>query len=487
MRKKPTKDQILSYFEHPVLFVESGFVWIQDRIERSWTKFEPWPYQRKLLDDLYKGKKICIPKSRQIAVSTTVQLFALWQMLFRPISEIAYFSLGGREAKAALKRIRGTFDRLPDNIRPNITKSDQVNGIFQIEAPDGEKEGSIIYSLPNTAGESLTFNTLIIDEAGRMRNYSDLYGRTKPAIDDAINNGDGKLLVMGIYDKWNPDKLYRQQIMDGLAREDGWKTIFLPWSVRPDRNRDWFEKTKEELFRQFGSDDQRKQQFPETIEEMLSELETDKRIPSLMLDAVFEEDAPTVEIDLVLPGLIVYEDVEFGKDYVAAADVAEGLPTSDYNITKIVRKDDGVEVAVMRGRWQPEIHAAYSYQLCEYYNFAPLLPERNNHGHSFISNFVEIGDSVRLIEGPDGRAGWYNTGKHKVIAYDAFIKFLSESMENEERVIRHEVTRIELGTIMASTLSCPNGDGYYDDCAVTAVLSVMARELAKPKVTARTI
>jgi len=292
-----SKEDLLLYKQSPIAFAKSGHVRIHDARTKRWVTFEPWDIQLNLLHAIHNNGKVACLKSRQLGVTWVCLVYILWRCIFDPVAHCAIFSLTGREAKEAAKRLRGMYKRLPQQMRPyRVTKSDSVNGIWQLSNPDGSDEGSIVYSLPITGGESLTLNTVLFDEAGRVKGYEDLLNRVMPAVEDSINNGTGRVMAVGIYDKKQRNKMFAQQIRDGQDGVNGWTSLFFPWYGRPDRNIEWFKAKKKEMFEQNGySDDARKQQYPSTIDEALSPPESGMRISGRLLKKIYKETRPLVK------------------------------------------------------------------------------------------------------------------------------------------------------------------------------------------------
>lgn len=433
LKSEPTEDEILEYSFHPISFAVSGLIYIHDTIKKSWIPWHPWPQQLILLDYIFRYPRVVVPKARQLGVTTTViSGYSTWKMIFRPITKIGIFSLGERVAGEARDKLVGTYIRLPKSMRERVTKDNKKLGIFRIEAPDGTDEGSMIQSLPSTGGEGSTFDTLILDEAGRMPKYGELLGRVAPAVEDTIIHGDGKIIAMGIYDKNDPSIEYKNQIKNGMRSDSGWTLFFMGWKARPDRSQEWFNNKKKDMLETHGSDDERKQQYPETIDELLSAPEASRRLPSTILDPRYEEWAPLKE-DFGIPGLRVYILPEHGVRYVATADCAEGLLQSDDSTTRVCRQDTGEVCAVLQGKLEPGMHADYSHKLCNIYNCCSMLFERNKDGIAFKQQWDLLNDQhidmdgveyVDLIDGYDGRPGWLQTKLSKPLMYHQFVSLL---------------------------------------------------------------
>jgi len=86
-----------------------------------------------------------------------------------------------------------------------------------------------------------------------------------------------------------------------------------------------------------------------------------------------------------VPELEVWKDPEPGHSYIAASDVGEGLPESDWSTTGIIDASTMEQCARLRVRLAPREFARRSAPLCEKYNRALWAIERQNHGHSTLS------------------------------------------------------------------------------------------------------
>jgi len=286
------------------------------------------------------------------------------------------------------------------------------------------------------------------------------------------------VVACGIYDKRNPNLKYREQILSGVEHKNGWRTIFLPWWSRPDRDEAFYEKVKEEL-----DEDELKQQYPATLEEALQASSSDRRISAKFLDPVYQE-SEGIEHELDLPGLTVFS-LPDDEAYVVTADCAEGTPTSDESVSIVARLSTGEQVAILAGQFTPEVHAGYTRELAVWFGYAKVMPERNNHGLVFVSEWENLNavssDEVELIEGLQGKPGWFTSHAAKTKMYHDFVKLIKEGGD----LIRDEATFNQLSAVKASTLKAP--EGQHDDRAVAMALVGVARDLAKPSVTMKMI
>ena len=86
-----------------------------------------------------------------------------------------------------------------------------------------------------------------------------------------------------------------------------------------------------------------------------------------------------------------------------------------------------------------------------FFNGAPALVERNNHGHAVLLWLREF-STVQALPGLDGKPGWATTGASKPMAYDNAADVLRagagrNAFDSLTAVIRDPETLEELGNI----------------------------------------
>jgi hypothetical protein len=86
--------------------------------------------------------------------------------------------------------------------------------------------------------------------------------------------------------------------------------------------------------------------------------------------------------------ITIWENPIPGDEYCAGADAGEGLDSGDFSVCGILHKKTGKQVAVVRGKWRPEVFARKCFDLCVKYNKAAYACEINNHGHSVMNTMI---------------------------------------------------------------------------------------------------
>jgi len=168
-----------------------------------------------------------------------------------------------------------------------------------------------------------------------------------------------------------------------------------------------------------------------------------------------------------VPGLRVYKLPKPNKAYVMGADTAEGNPASDDSTAGVLDAETGEQMAVLVGKFEPAVHGMYIDQTGHFYNDAPVLVERNNHGHAVLL-WLRQNSTLRRLKGADGKDGWQTNAQSKALLYANAVTAYRDS----EGILHDRNTYRQLGSIVGATLSAP--EGQPDDLAMADVLARQA-------------
>ncbi len=454
-----------SYFCHHYLQIESPE-------QRALLPFALWPAQEEALRTIQSERKVVVLKARQLGLTWLALSHALWLMLFRPPATILLFSLRESEARELLRRLRALHARLPT----------------WLQQPSGDRAAQELWTLGNgsralafstRAGRSYTGTLALVDEADFVPHLADFLNAVKPTVD-----GGGQLLLLSTADKAQPQSPFKRLFRAGWEGVGDYAALFLPWHARPDRSPAWYAAVRAEMFAQRGSDDDLHQEYPATVEEALRVRLLAARIPADDVAAVSAEAVAlpwavrqlAAQMKLSIPtGAALFCAPEPDRPYVAGADPAEGNPASDESVMTVLDALSGEQVALLAGKLPPELFAHQCAQLCALYNGAPLLVERNNHGHTVLAWLREGGigapDALRpppLLRGLDGKPGWLTTAVSKTRLYDE----LARACRARALLLHDAESAAQLAAIEAATLRAPAG--LHDDRATALALAFAA-------------
>lgn len=473
-------------FRSQVYFVHN-YCRIYDSVASDWIPFRLWPAQASLLEELEDNQLTVILKARQLGISWISLSYALWTMLYRPIASVSIFSRRETEAIYMLgsERLRGMYDKLPIWMRTGYRSVVDSGKEWRLS------NGSVARAFPTSAGDSYVSTLAIIDEADLAPDLNFLMGAVKPTIDSG-----GKLVLLSRSNKDEPNSEFKRIYRGAREGENDWHPVFLPWTVHPGRDDLWYERQKRDSLSRTGSLDSLHEQYPASDSEALAAKTQDKRISPAWLIACFQEKKPISDPNAPsVPNLVQYAKPERGRRYVIGADPAEGNPNSDDSSLTVLDIETGEQVACLAGKYEPSVFASYIGQVSVYYNYAPAMVERNNHGHSVIQWLEEHERRTRLLLGHDAemhkkdkksrkkrknlKAGWLSSRLGKTILYTACADFMRENFKKSHAVIFDFPSYTQLCSIEAATLRAPTGD--HDDRADSFALAIVGREQVKSR------
>lgn len=437
----------------PTYFLDR-YGWVYDATARTWLPFRLWPSQREALAAL-DGHRLSIAlKARQLGLTWLVVGYGLWQMLFRPQATLLLFSKRDDEAVHLLaSRLRGMYRRLPAWLR--------CRDELKVAAHEWRlSNGSTALAFPTTGGRSYTATLAIVDEADFAPDLGALLNAVKPTID-----AGGRLILLSTADKSRPESEFKRLYWAAKAGAGGWSALFLPWSARPGRDAAWYDLQRADVLARTGFLDDLYQEYPATDLEALAPRTADVRFAAAWLAACADEREGGATAGV--PGLAVYEEAAEGAAYVIGADPAEGNPQSDESAATVLDCARGAEVASLAGRFDPAVFAGHLARLSRRFNEAPVLVERNNHGHAVLLALAERGEVI-CLDGRDGKPGWLTTAASKSLAYD----HAAERFAAHDALIRSPETLRQLQGIRGSTLAAAEGE--HDDRAMAYVLALAA-------------
>lgn len=437
------------------------FVQIFDAQAQGWIPFALWREQEHMLRSFDRHQLVIALKARQLGITwLCLGGDILWSMLFRPKAVALIFSKRDDEATYLLneERLKGMYQRLPEWMQARAVTTDSAHQF-------GLSNGSMAYAFPTTGGDGYTATNVLVDEADLIPNFNQMMRSVKPTID-----AGGRMVMISRVDKSKPESGFKNIYRGAKDGSNSWFPIFLPWYVRPERTRVWHEQQKQDAITNTGSLDDVFEQYPETDEQALMTRSSDKRLPGEWLLNAYAELAPLGDAVLRLakapavPGLRVYKLPKPERKYVMGVDTAEGNPTSDDSAAVVLDLETGEHVAVLVGKFEPETFAVYLAQTSAFFNQAPALVERNNHGHAVLLA-LKAHPHVRRLKGADKKDGWQTNAQSKALLYAN----AATAYRDSEGVLHDRQTYRQLGSIVGSTLSAP--EGQHDDLAMADVLA----------------
>lgn len=467
LARKPSWEEIeLMACAEDFAYWAQHYFYIFDTPSDDWILFDLWPAQVEVQLLIHDNQYTIFLKPRQVGISWLVLAIILYSMLFRPVFQAGIFSKRENEAFYLLDRLRDAYNRLP---RWMQARRLDVDSASQLQLSNG----SGVRAFPWNAGDSYTLSFAFVDEADLVPDLGHVLRAVKPTID-----AGGKIVLASKSNKSKPESLFKKIYMGAKEGKNQWKTLFLAWWVHPGRTQAWYDKEKADTLANTGALDDLYESYPATDAEALMGKTLDKRIPGAWLFNCYQKNAQPIPLDQLpggaptITGLLVYELPEQGVKYTIGGDPAEGNPTSDDSSFHVLRTDTWTEVAMLSGKFEPGVFAAYMDKVGQWFNRASLMVERNNHGHAVLL-WLRDNSPLTRLRGLDRKIGWLSNNVGKVALYDNCTEFFKDGTV----VVRSFKTFKQLESIEGGTLRAPEGE--MDDAAdsfALALASVMAKQ-----------
>ena len=439
------------------------YIYIFNATDKDWVRFALWPAQTATLDKLAREFQSVVLKARQLGLSWLTLCYALHLMIFKPAATVLIFSKRDDEAEELLDRLKGIYLRLPPWM--------QARKVLEDSGHDYKlSNGSSAKAFPTTGGRSYTGSLVIVDEADFVQDLDALINAVKPTID-----AGGQMIMISTVDKSRPESPFKRIYRSAKRGHTTWQAIFLPWHSRPGRTPEWYAAQKADVQARTGALDDLHQEYPATDTEALAPRSLDKRIAPMWIEACFEELEPLGHVpgSPGIPGLEIYVPPQANRRYVIGADPAEGNPNSDDSALTVVDVMSGEECAVLAGKFEPSTFGGHIATVGAYYNGAPAMIERNNHGHAVIQWVQEHGKGVRLLNGHDEHVGWLSSKLGKALLYTEAADHFKANSEIGAKVLHSFAGYTQLASIEGTSLRAP--EGLHDDRADSYALAQVGK------------
>ncbi len=428
---------------------------VHDKAAGRWLPFHLWPSQQDLLRTIINNRNSVCLKSRQLGWTWCVLGYVLHLVVFRG-STALLFSQRDDDAQELMDRLVAMYHKLPEWLRPaKVTSS-------RHELKLTNQGQALAFPTTGRAGRSYTGAFALVDEADFVDDLPALLNSMQPAVD-----AGGQLVLLSTSNKSKPESIFKRIYLNAVDRKNEYTPIFHGWDARPGRTAAWYADKVKASLANTGALDDVWQEYPATSEEALAPRSLDKRLPYewlkqcyVAMTATEQHGAPAIN------GLKVYLPPQKGNRYVIGADPAQGNPTSDDSALEVFDVATGEEVAVLAGKFEPSTFGSHIKEISRWYNTAPALAERNNHGHAVLLWLADSG--VPLLKGPDDNPGWQTTIKSKAEMYAK----LGETLRDGDCRIHDPVTLAQLASVEGSTLKAP--EGQHDDRAIAFGLGIVA-------------
>lgn len=194
------------------------------------TKWEAWPYLVEQAEAWASGASEVDLKDRQLGYSWLAASYAVWRA--RNGAAVALISKGQLEARELLAKCAFVERHLPWGERGTACRVDDIR----------YPAGGVIMAFPSTpdAGVSFTFQIVIMDEAHFHPYAASNYAAIRPTI-----SAGGQFIILSTADpSLGPNGWFPEMYWASKRGETGYVSRFIPWHVRPGRDRAWLERER---------------------------------------------------------------------------------------------------------------------------------------------------------------------------------------------------------------------------------------------------
>jgi len=350
------------------------------------TKFERWPYMDKAIPELLEHRLIVWLKARQLGASWLLAAFALWRAQYTYGAKVVLFSQGQLEAKALLDKCRYIWTHLPSHLKIPLTVDNQ-------EALGwGE---NFIAALPSTAkaGRSSNNTLVILDEADYHDFLSQNFYAVKPTLDDS----GGQMILVSTANYTSIDSLFKTIYRN--APQNGFHSMFYPWSARPGRDEAWYEAKA----REYPDAALFEKEYPATAEQALAAAQQMMAFDAGALEEWRKNASPPIH---TYGAIRIWQPVQPGHRYTAFTDTSHGTGR-DFAVTAVLDCTIGRIVAdICNPNMAPDELAIVSIDLLRRYGRPTWAIEDNEWGVLTLHRAQEL-EYPRLYQHKEGQAGWH--------------------------------------------------------------------------------
>ena len=343
-----------------------NYVKIQHPI-RGLIPFEMFPFQEDCVDEFLEHRFNIVVKSRQLGLSTLVAAHAVWMAIFQKEKNILIIATKLSVAQNFINKVKTMIRSLPSwMLLAEIVEDNKQKIKFS--------HGSEIKAVPTSedAGRSESLSLLIIDEAAFVRNFDTIWTGIYPTISTG-----GRVIILS-----TPNGVggqYHKLYVDAEAGLNEFNPINLPWSVHPERDNEWFEKTTKNL--------NKRQIAQEYLCDFAISGETFLDLNSIeWLRTNIRPPAEKMGSDR---NVWIWKYPLSEHNYILSADVSRG-DSKDYSTFHIIDTTTSEVVAEYKGKIKPDNFAELINEFGLKYCKALVCPENNSYGYATILKLQDL-------------------------------------------------------------------------------------------------
>lgn len=355
-----------------------------------------------------------IGKSRQVGWSWLVAAFVAWLARFHNGSLCLMESEGQKQAAELMRKARYVYENLPESWQ--LPLDAQSTEHLSFKGSDSE-----IHALPSTqkAGHGFTATIAIMDEADNHEYLAEGMTAIKPTTD-----AGGQVVLLSTVEKRKASSMFQAIFRQAQAGKGGYRKFFVPYTARPGRDEDWYERTKDsippEALKGMTPELYMEQNYPRTEEEMLAppkagmyyDGDAIRYLLTLCREPMLSEGPMNIFVKPIL-----------GHKYVAATDASEGVGR-DFAVTAVFDLTAmNIPADIMSNELETDDLVYWSWKLLEMFRFPLWAPENMGVGRDVARKARALKyprlfrmHTKRIVGGTDNirdEPGWHTDGNNR--------------------------------------------------------------------------
>ena len=334
---------------------------------RGLISFDTYEFQDECVEDFLEHRFNIVLKSRQLGLSTLVAAYAVWMAIFQKEKNILIIATKLTVAQNFITKVKTMIRSLPKwMILADIVENNKQKIRFS--------HGSQIQAIPTSedAGRSEALSLLIVDEAAFVRNFDTIWTGIYPTISTG-----GRVIILS-----TPNGVggqYHKLYVDAEAGLNEFNAINLPWTVHPERDDEWFEKTTKNMNKR------------QIAQEYLCDFATSGEtfLDNNTLEWLRGQVKPPIERQGYDRNVWIWKYPLSANSYILSADVSRG-DSKDYSTFHIIDAETSEIVAEYKGKIRPDNFAELINEFGLKYNKALVCPENNSYGYATILKLQDL-------------------------------------------------------------------------------------------------
>lgn len=422
-------------------------------------------FQKEILKDFMKWKKVVLTKTRQAGMSTLMSLVFWWKAVLFQNEWLLVISKDGKSAMDFLEKIKSNLTNIPDWMGLKITRNN-AKGVTL-----SNKTKIDAFARSKSAGRGTSPTMVILDEAAFYQTNSIIEGIVSSVMPSLSRTG-GELMVVSTPNgsaEGSEGYWYYKQVRD-LQEAGGqtklaklydvawWEVLDYPGitpykgyneKVQTYIDRDYFnhpevKKEANDFFMPIAKNDWKNNDWlsfqmqsagkVKYLQEILQNFVVTGN--TVFSDEILEKTLKKVRVpkikdmirDRPLKGYWEWVAPKVDHNYLVAVDVSKGSGDDD-SCVQVIDMYTYEQCAEYSGKCTTLDLANYAYWIGSYYNFAYMIVESNSIGETTFSelyynlNYPNLFKQRKNKNGIEVMTGWITSPKSREVITSKFIDF----------------------------------------------------------------